>query len=213
MLESQAVGLESNALAADLRHRLANCFQLVSGLVRLRLTAAQGDEARGHLTWLLDAISTVGLLQQRLAAAENASFQSFLRETAPVWESRAGSGGVAVTVEAADDVTVRNAAATSLGLIAHELVTNAALHAFPDGRAGKILVRLAPAADGRQAELVVQDDGKGLPDGSMEAHRPGSAVRGLAFVRLLAAQLGGSFEIGRGAGGAHGTTACVRFAA
>jgi two-component sensor histidine kinase len=209
-VETPGVGLDSIALAADLRHRIANGFQVIGGLVRLRLSGAQGEEARGHLTWLLDAITTVGLLQQRLAAADSATFQSFLREAAPVWESRAGSGGITLAVEAADELAIREAAATSLALIAHELVTNCVLHAFPDGRPGSVLVRLGSVSDGRQGELVVQDDGEGLPE-AMADDVTGPAVRGLALVRMLAAQLGGSFEIGRAAGGARGTTARLRF--
>lgn len=193
-------------LLAEVRHRLANSFQLMAGLVRLRLNAAAGEEARGHLAWLLDAVAALGSLQQRLASAEGASFQAYLCETAGFWEQLAAGRGVTVAVEAVGDVAVPDAAATTLALIAHELVTNCVEHAFADGQAGRVTIRLGPDGDGRHGELAVRDDGRGF-DGAVAPD--GAATLGLSLVGLLARQLGGSFEIG--AGEAAGTAARVRF--
>ena len=54
--------------------------------------------------------------------------------------------------------------AIPLGLIINELISNALEHAFPDGRVGEIRVRLIALDPGR-FELVVEDDGVGLPPG------------------------------------------------
>jgi two-component sensor histidine kinase len=50
--------------------------------------------------------------------------------------------------------------AVAVGLVVNELVTNAAKHAFPAGRAGTIEVILRRTAKG--AELLVADDGVGM---------------------------------------------------
>src|SRR4051812_8115496 len=59
--------------------------------------------------------------------------------------------------------------AIPLGLIANEAISNSLKHAFPEGRAGRILVRLRRVADAvsprgftdREAELLISDNGIG----------------------------------------------------
>jgi two-component sensor histidine kinase len=96
-----------------------------------------------------------------------------------------------------------------LALIAHELVTNCVEHAFADGRAGRVTIGLGPDGDGRHGELAVRDDGRGFDGAAATGGEGKPATLGLSLVRLLAGQLGGSFEIGAGSGA--GTTARVRF--
>lgn len=201
---------EAEVLLAEMRHRLANCFQLITGLVRLRLRRVKGKEAREHLTWLLDAITTLGLLQQRLAAPNEASFQAYLREAAAFWDRLAAEQGVAVALAAHDGVAVPDEAAPTLALIAHELVTNCLEHAFPEGRAGRVTLMLRSVADGAgpEAELTVADDGCG-PGHAIGFGEGVAGSLGLGLVRSLASRLGGSFAITRGE--PAGTVARVRF--
>jgi two-component sensor histidine kinase len=81
--------------------------------------------------------------------------------------------------------------AVSLGLVANELVTDCLKHAFPDGRKGRVSVRLT--ADGASYLLVVEDDGVGLPPG-FDAEAAGGF--GFKLVELLAGQLGAEFSFG-----------------
>jgi two-component sensor histidine kinase len=69
----------------------------------------------------------------------------------------------------------------------NELATNAFKYAFPDDRAGTITVRFRNKG-ARELELIVEDDGKGCPEGAKE----GSGSR---IVRLLAQQLRGQVKI------------------
>jgi two-component sensor histidine kinase len=85
-------------------------------------------------------------------------------------------------------------AATALGLITNELVTNAFKHAFPGDRPGRIDVELRRMAGA--AELTVADDGVGHELAS-PATRGGL---GRVLVEQLARQLGGSVAV-EGAGG------------
>jgi two-component sensor histidine kinase len=78
--------------------------------------------------------------------------------------------------------------AIPLGLIINELLSNAIEHAFPDGRVGEIRVRLI-ALDPGQFELIVEDDGVGLPQGFDIS---GSETLGLQLVCLLVKQLDGT---------------------
>ena len=76
--------------------------------------------------------------------------------------------------------------AVRLAVAVNELVANAAKHAFPDERPGRITVRLlAKGDDGTGCPvLTIADDGCGF-----NGPRPGSA--GLSFVESLAHQAGG----------------------
>ncbi len=71
-----------------------------------------------------------------------------------------------------------------LAIAVNELIANAIEHAFPDGRAGTITVRLRAAGTGSGLAVVVSDNGDGF-----RGSRPGSA--GLGFVERLVRGAGG----------------------
>ena len=93
---------------------------------------------------------------------------------------------IAVNVEA-DPVYLPSDKAVSVGLMVNELATNAFKYAFPDDRAGTITVRFRNKG-ARELELIVEDDGKGCPEGAKEG-------LGSRIVRLLAQQLRGHVKI------------------
>jgi two-component sensor histidine kinase len=90
-----------------------------------------------------------------------------------------------------------------LALIANELVTNAAKHAYPDGAGGPVRVTLArvpPGGDGGHV-LTVADEGRGLPPGS--TFGPGTATLGMRLLRALAAQISARLILEDGGPGAR----------
>ena len=103
----------------------------------------------------------------------------------------------------ADKIKLDINRAIPIGLIVNELVTNAMKHAFPDGRAGAIFIRLLRSEEDH-FELTVKDDGVGLPE---TVRRDGGDTFGLEIVRELAHQIDGGQEI-RNDGG---TEVVIRF--
>ena len=171
-------------VSAELRHRLSNVLQLLTTLGRMRLSRTQDAEARRQVGWLLEATGALGVLHHRIGAAEAGDFSAFLTEMAPVWRRRIGRRPVRIEIEA-EPVVVRENSASALAVIVNELVSNAIVHAFADGRPGCITVKLRGA--GRDAaELAVSDDGAGY-DGEA-AH---TSKLGLWLVSGLAEQLRG----------------------
>jgi two-component sensor histidine kinase len=81
------------------------------------------------------------------------------------------------------------------GLIVSELVTNALKHAFPEGGAGEVRVRLRTV--GPDLEISVQDNGQGLP-ADLVPDRAQSL--GLRIVYILARKLGARVMVEGGAG-------------
>jgi two-component sensor histidine kinase len=153
----------------------------------MRGQRAGDPDARRHLVWIADAIGSVGALEQKRQGA-SVDFAAYLEEMGPVWRRRQGPNAAAVVVEAAPFAAADNTAST-LALIAQELVGNALAHGFVDGRPGVVTVRLQPA-DGR-CDLTVSDDGCGFDPGSEAARER----FGLWLVRSLAAQVRGEFTL------------------
>ena len=170
----------------EIRHRLANCFQLLTGLIQFRLTQTPDGESKRQLAGLQDAVASLGLLQQRLAAAGSDGFRDYLAEATDLWRHLTFDRGISIVLEA-DDIGISAEKATPLALILHELLTNCCEHAFPNERSGTIHVTLKNSTGGI-GELAVIDDGVGL-----SPERPVRQSFGLSVVNRLTSQLGGTF--------------------
>src|ERR1700744_1489095 len=72
-------------LISELRHRLANSFQLLQAVIRIRLRSAADPESRRHLSWLLDVVTALGMLQQRIGLTGPTDFGAYLIEAASYW--------------------------------------------------------------------------------------------------------------------------------
>ncbi|MBN2079463.1 MAG: PAS domain S-box protein [Spirochaetes bacterium] len=86
--------------------------------------------------------------------------------------------------------------AVPCGLLIHELVVNSLKHAYPEGRKGLIAITMKKTTGGA-VELVVSDDGVGLPDGIGPG---GGGSMGLTLVRGWVRQMGATLDIERRGG-------------
>jgi len=92
----------------------------------------------------------------------------------------------------------------ALAQVLTNLLSNAATHAFPDGRSGRIRVEIRPVPRG-MLEIVFCDDGRGIsPEDQRRVFDPffttrrsaGSTGLGLHIVfNIVTATLGGSIEL------------------
>ncbi len=176
---------------SDLRHRSANFFQLLSALGRMRSQKSDTAEARRQLLWMADAIGSLGALERHRTEA-GVDFQAYLNEMVPIWRRRHGTKGPNLVADIGP-MLARDFSASTIALIAQELVDNAATHGFPEGRTGEIRMVIAPDPDGRWI-MTVEDDGVG--------YDPATAVEGfgLWFIRSLATQIHGTFTLQGGVG-------------
>ncbi len=172
-------------LASHARHRMANLFQLLTTLTRMRIQRTKDSEARRQLGWLLEAMGALSVLQRRLWSKDGEDFSRFLAEMDAVWRRRCAGRPITIEVEAGVVLTPEHIA-SALALIVHELVTNAIDHGFSDGRPGRIQVRLESLGGGR-ACLTVDDDGLGYDPAAL-----GGETLGLWLVKGLTAQLRGA---------------------
>ena len=172
-------------IASQARHRTANMFQLLATLTRMRIQRTRDAEARRQLGWLLEAMGALGVVQRRLWSPNGEDFSEFLAEMEGIWRRRCGGRPIVLEINAAT-VIAPEQLASALALIVHELVINAIDHAFPDGRAGQIHIRLATLDSGR-ACLTVADDGRGYDSDGV-----GDETLGLWLIKGLTSQLRGT---------------------
>ena len=171
-------------VAAHARHRMANMFQLLTTLTRMRIQRSRDAEARRQLNWLLEAMGALGVLQRRLVSPAGDDFSEFLMEMEGVWRRRFVGRAIELEIDAAA-VRAPEHLASALSLIVHELVSNAIDHAFPGDRGGRIRVRLE-TLDAARACLTVSDDGQGYDPAALDGH-----TLGLWLIQGLTAQLRG----------------------
>jgi two-component sensor histidine kinase/CHASE1-domain containing sensor protein len=184
-------------LLKEVHHRVKNNLQVVSSLIGF-----DAERAGASAQVLHDAqarIRAVAVLHEKLYRSGQLgaiAMDEYLHEACEWLASHRSAAGGAVDL-AVDAGAVRLGIdqAMPCGLIAHELLTNALKHAFPAGRAGK--VRVAMTVDGGRVELLVADDGVGLPAG-FDLVRSDSL--GLQIVQALVTQLGGRLELASACG-------------
>ncbi len=175
-------------LQAEVRHKVANLFQLLSTLTRLRMQRAQAAESRRELGSLLEMVSALALVHQRLLSPGGEDFALCLADMADHWRRRSEGRPIAIEVTTGAPLAVPESQASALALIANELVANALAHGFPDDRAGVIRVALERLGDDRAA-LSVTDDGIGYDPATVDDGR-----LGLWLIKGLAAQVRGDLS-------------------
>jgi two-component sensor histidine kinase len=172
----------------EVRHRIANVFQLIGTLGRMRAQRSDDAEARRQVEWLGDAIGALGVLQHRLLSPGGDNFAAFIEDQAPNWRRRAGSRPISIELSL-EPISLPEQSAAALAVIVQELVSNALAHAFPDGRAGVLRIELK-RLDATRAQLSVVDDGVGYTPGPADPRR-----LGLWLVGGLADQVNGALTV------------------
>ncbi len=203
-------------LVQEIHHRIKNNLQVVSSLLSLQAGYAKDETTKSMFQESMERVRSMSLIHEKLyksGSPGGMAFGGYLRDLLDeLFRSyEIEPGRVEYSIEIGD-VTLGMDTAVPCGLIVNELVTNALKHAFGEGRRGRVSVRMSraepPEAPGatvkagtaeRWFELVVADDGKGLP----EDFDPASAkTLGLRIVRTLVKQLRGGMEL-RGGNGAE----------
>ncbi|KQW70766.1 hypothetical protein ASE17_18025 [Phenylobacterium sp. Root77] len=185
---------DHDEVRAEMRHRAANTFQLISALARMRGQRTSEPEARRQLIWIAEAIGAVGALERHRCEG-GINFQDYLLEMAPIWRRRQAASPTEVVV-AMEPIIAPDQAASTLALIVHELVANALAHAYPEDAPGQVEVRLSRLPGEARYELLVMDHGRGFDP----AAPSGRERFGLWFVRSLAAQVRGDLKLETRAG-------------
>ena len=175
---------EKDLLLRELRHRTKNDIMSIGSILRLQSRRATGDEIKDALIAAARRVEVMAEVHDFLReSTEEIEMDRYLGELCRrLGDTLSGVRPIAIRVEA-DNVSLPAKKAVPIGIITNELVTNCLKYAFPDDRAGTVVVRLRQDGD---IQLIVEDDGVGFN----EAAREGS---GSTLMQLLTRQLSGTF--------------------
>ncbi len=192
---------EKEVLLREVHHRVKNNMQVITSLLRLHANRVTVQTALDAFADCQNRIRAMALVHETLFQSEDlssVSCQEYLGKLVnDLSRAQRRSGGQVEVVLEVDEIPLHMDQAVPLGLIVNELVTNAFEHAFADQGPGKVRVAMGRIGS-NDLELVVSDDGVGLPEqGDIEK----VSSMGLHLVaRLAKDQLGGTFEPSTDAG-------------
>ena len=204
----RATLLEKENLLREIHHRVKNNMQVVSALLVLQ---SKKTKDRKILEMFRDSehrIKTMALIHENLYQSRTFGtidlaeyLTRLIQYLFRSYEER--SAGVTLDLDVRE-ITLDIDTALPCSLIINELVSNSLKYAFPEGRGGKISIRVT-RDEGPVYTMEIRDDGVGLPaDLDLET----TETLGLRLVHGLAvSQLGGSIETGTG----EGTSFIIRF--
>lgn len=198
---------EKEVLLKEIHHRVKNNLQTISSLHSLQMRKFGESGARDLFREMEQRVHSMALVHEQLYQSDNLArldYAQYMRHLVQnLLRSYQGTDGrVSVEVEA-DGIQLPLDTAIPLGLILNELVSNALKHGFPEGRRGRVSVRLCSLEHDRSI-LTVRDDGVGLAPG-VDYRNPSSL--GLRLVLNLTRQLDGTFGFRRD----NGTQFTVEF--
>ncbi len=190
---------EKAALLRELQHRIKNTLAMITSLLHLETKSAVDSAARNALDTIRGRISTLSGLYALLYASgvtREVRLDRYIRSIADSIAGAYGGDQTRVKMDVrADELTVGTKGASSIGLIVNELLMNAYKYAFVGSAGGRVTIELHRADAG--IEIIVADDGRGLPEGFDPEQSEGF---GLRLVRMLLEQLNGTLSIAGGKG-------------
>jgi two-component sensor histidine kinase len=196
-------------LVLEVHHRVKNNLQIVASLLNLQASRIRVPEARAEFQAARDRVRALATLHRHLYSEgelHTINMRSFLVELCgQLFQAMGETEGnrISLTIEA-PELRMSPDQAVPLALIVTEAVTNAVKYAFPGGRSGHVIVELSEH-DG-MLDLIISDDGVGIPAGRIETETGTRDGIGLQLIRGFTRQLGASLEIGE----VQGTRYAVR---
>lgn len=186
---------EKETLLKELYHRVKNNLQVVASLFNLQSRTLPEGAARTALAEGAGRVRAMALVHEKLYQSSSLSsiaLDSYVADLCAQLSHAASAAERGIALDAqVERFAIDVETAVPLGLVLNELICNSLEHGFPDGRTGKIAVRIARRG-GDAVGVEVRDNGVGLPDGM---NYDQSTTLGLKLVAALSGQLGGKFSI------------------
>jgi PAS domain S-box-containing protein len=188
---------EKEVLLKEIHHRVKNNMQVISSLLSLQADHISDPKVLELFEDSQHRIQSMALVHETLYQSHDLSqvnLGTYLHELADeLWRSYGTRAQQVRLSFQAEEILVGIDTAIPCGLIVNELVSNALKHAFPDGRAGEVRIRLRKGTRSTYV-LAVHDTGIGLPE-DVDLRQAESL--GLRLVTSLTEQLSGSMEVER----------------
>jgi len=172
-----------------------NNLQVVSSLLGLQSRQVSDEETRRAFRESQNRVHSMSLIHERLYQSKDLAEIDCQEYADQLVGHLFRSYGVSLSRVKLDmdfgGERMPMALAVPIGLILNELLSNCLKHAFPQGRDGRITVKLA-RSEGETLTLTVSDNGIGLPQ---NVNLWNARSLGLRLVRILSEQMGAELKM------------------
>ncbi|WP_234026324.1 sensor histidine kinase [Qipengyuania thermophila] len=179
-------------LFKELQHRVGNNLQMIGSLIALQKRRMDDPAARAALDEASRRLGLVGRIQRQLydPAGAQLSLAAYIDQICRDVIAASGRDGISYEFVANADASLPPEKAIPTALVIAEALNNSLEHGFGNGGNGKVVASVARADN--KVEIIVADNGAGLPAGFdiMQAES-----LGLRIARTLAQSLGGCFTL------------------
>lgn len=181
---------EKEVLLREVHHRVKNNLSVVDSLLSMQTKYVKDAEALKSISDSQRRIHTMALIHEQLHQSQDfgkIDFCEYLQRLVNnLYSSNSDNINHVDLKTELNPVVLDIDMAVSMGLIVNELLTNAFKHAFPHQEQGLIAVKLYKSDGDRRLNLIISDDGVGMP---AQINLQDTNSLGLRLVRILAQQL------------------------
>jgi len=186
-----AKNAENELLLKEIHHRVKNNLEVVSSLLALQSAQVEDSKVKDAMREGQNRVHSIGIVHQKLYQGANLGAVEmkdyFLNLSDNILDTFGADDRVRVEC-AMNQLELDIDTAVPLGLIVNEILTNSLKYAFPEGRKGKIEIKLEKTDDD-VLRLAIIDDGVGKGQAPAEGTGFGGQL-----VALLAQQLRGKLS-------------------
>jgi len=179
-------------LQKELHHRIKNNLAIIDTFIEVAKEEFNNTAFNEKLTELQNRVASINKVHQQLYLSKNItelSLKKYVETLIITIQKSFDFKNVVITQHIDDNLALNAKNSFSIGLIINEFLTNSFKYAF-DGNAGAILIEVV--TEGSNYELVLSDNGKGLP---LDFNLQNLKSFGLRIIKLLSEQLNGSFKL------------------
>jgi two-component sensor histidine kinase len=192
---------EKEFLIKEIHHRIKNNLQIISSLLNLQADGIKDEAVKEKYTESIGRIKSIAIIHELLYNSKNLSnlkIKDYLHELVSyISETYNLNKNIKVdlSVNLKDNQKVIDLdKAIPCGIIINELLSNSFKYAFEKKKDGLVSVEFSENLKTNRYQLIVADNGKGLPDSVDLNH---TATLGLQLVNSLVGQLGGEMIVER----------------
>jgi two-component sensor histidine kinase len=181
-------------LVNEINHRVKNSLQLVASMFSLQATTTKSAEVAQSLQQAMSRVTAVARIHERLYRTTDIGTVDLAAYLGDICQDFAGlAPQCEIKYEPDGPIPIATDRAVRVALLATELVTNAAKHAYAGDKQGPIFIALA-RIDDATIRLSVRDEGAGLPATFDAEHGVGLGIR---IVQALVTQTGAKLAVHR----------------
>lgn len=198
---------EKEVLLSEIHHRVKNNLAVITGLLELQSHSTDNSDVRKVLKDSQMRINSMALIHEKLYQNETLSqieFDIYIKELIEVIQKSHSTTQRPVSLDFdVDNIQLTITQAIPCGLLLNEIVTNSFKHAFQGLNGKKPVISVSLKEKDRKIELVISDNGPGLPAKFEEL---GKMSLGLTLINTLKKQIEAEMDVQIGDGTTYSFT-------